>query len=42
MKTIYHTVVFPKSNIKIEEAKSMHLTHKYMTAHFPKLTQALK
>ena len=42
MKKTYHTVVTPKSNIKIEEAKSIHLTHKYMTAHFPTLTQALR
>jgi len=40
----YHTAGrFPKSNRKIvKEAKSIPLTHKYMTAHFPDLVQALQ
>jgi hypothetical protein len=40
----YHTVrTFPKSYRKLQkEAKSIPLTHKYMTAHFPGMAQAFQ
>ena len=39
----YHTVgTVPKSNIKITERCKIDTKHKYITTHFPGLTQAFQ